>query len=398
MNGIRTGIILGAGASFCYEDGSSNIPSQKDITGRLFIGLDTSSGEGFPTFISTSGMKHSFQLGQYLRKRFKIPENSEKKFAKLDFWNILQERGYTLETLFAELEEDDEGKLLLDEFQAIIRTAVIEPNEKRDINSVCRYHRMLCEVLEPGDYIINFNWDSLMADALLYYSHFWFPVSGFGIPNVFPLMRPCQKSHHVNSLVYLFHVHGSVVLFELIHDRGEKQSHSILYLGPNTYSAGNSYLAYFESQKKKEVKEEKCDIEVARRQEDEDTYKLAVGYLYYQDLWFRPIFSPPSRYKKEYGHWYMSHIRKNIHRLLPTTKQFIVAGYSFPDSDIDHLNQLFVRDVIDININLVVINPSNDEESFRSRVSNIFPYIKEIDYSVKDFRQFCLNLRNSKPH
>ena len=38
----------------------------------------------------------------------------------------------------------------------------------------------IVEALEPGDYIIDFNWDCLMADALLYFSHFWFPATGFG--------------------------------------------------------------------------------------------------------------------------------------------------------------------------------------------------------------------------
>jgi len=31
MAGKRTAIVLGAGASYCYEDGKSNFPLQKDI-------------------------------------------------------------------------------------------------------------------------------------------------------------------------------------------------------------------------------------------------------------------------------------------------------------------------------------------------------------------------------
>ena len=68
MNGKRTGIVLGAGASHCYESKTgSNIPTQQDIIGRLFWGADMTSGSGFPTFISDEGMYHSFRLGQFLR-------------------------------------------------------------------------------------------------------------------------------------------------------------------------------------------------------------------------------------------------------------------------------------------------------------------------------------------
>lgn len=195
MKGKRTCVVLGAGASHCYADGRSNIPMQRDIIGRLVRSVDTSSGQGSPSFHGTDGLEHSFELGQYLRERYQIPEDQEAKYAKLDFWKQLQQRGFNLESLYVELDQElpHKRRHLLEEFQSIIRTAVKEPISKRQPANVCRYHRQISELLEPGDYIVNFNWDSLMADALLYYCHFWFPSSGFGYPSL-TLLPESQKS------------------------------------------------------------------------------------------------------------------------------------------------------------------------------------------------------------
>jgi hypothetical protein len=389
MNGVHTAIILGAGASCCYENGRSNIPTQEDIIGKLFIGIDTSSGDGAPTFATDSGLKHSFPLGQYLRKRFNIPENSSLKMAKTDFWSILQQQGHTLESLYSILENDvkntGNGKWVIEDFEAIVRAAVTEPNARREPSKVCNYHKMLCESLEPGDYVINFNWDSLMADAMLFHSHFWFPLTGFGLANVFPLMRISQKSVNVSSLVRLFHVHGSVFLFEWDHQSEKFGQPSTLYLGPKSYTQMNGLASLLGAERK----EGGGQAKITRNASEEEIRRNTLGHIYYKNEWFKPIFVPPSKYKQQYNHWYPIVMRRNIHSLLPLTEQIIIAGYSFPDADIDHLGKLFVKDVIRSSIKLKVINPSNKNRDFQQRVRKVFPQAKEPDFSINDFREFC---------
>lgn len=63
--------------------------------GRLFFQADTSDGEGFPSFTDTFGLRHSIGLATYLRQKFGIPE-SRAANSRLDFWNVLQSRGFTL--------------------------------------------------------------------------------------------------------------------------------------------------------------------------------------------------------------------------------------------------------------------------------------------------------------
>ena len=215
MNGKRTAIVLGAGASYCYQDGRSRLPTQTDIVGRLFFGASTSSGDGYPGFVGPDGIMHDFELGQFLRQHFQIPEDPARESAKMNFWTALQARGFTLESLYEHLEHELRSGCphLLRAFEGIIRTAVRTPVGDRGPDTVCRFHRMICEALEPGDYVINFNWDSLMADALLYHSTLWFPRTGFGFPAA-ALLHQGQKELPVGSDVHLYHVHGSVVLFQ----------------------------------------------------------------------------------------------------------------------------------------------------------------------------------------
>ena len=133
MFGKRTAVILGAGASYCYGGGTSGIPIQQNLIGKLFREHDTNSGEGLPTIVFDSGMDHSLRLSRYLRERFNIPEDPEKRNAKLDYWLHLQEKGFNLESLYSELEAELTGddRILLDDFEAIVRAAVSAPTGER---------------------------------------------------------------------------------------------------------------------------------------------------------------------------------------------------------------------------------------------------------------------------
>jgi len=387
MNGLQTIIVLGAGASYCY-----GMPTQNDIIGRLFALYDVTNAEGFPTFCETYGMKHSFPLGQFLRKYFNLPENPTKENAKLDFWPAIQRKGYTLESLYALLESvfQDESRYLLEDFEAIIRTAINEPTGERTFESTCEYHRMLIENLEPGDSIINFNWDTLAADALLYHSYLWFSGTGFGVPSVYPLIRNVtQKRHSVESVVQLFHLHGSVALLELVNPDKNARVPRYVYLGPKSYNTIGSFADFLEH--KKNTKGAPSP-EAEPSQEEECRFKY--GWYWIKGHWYRPVFLPPSKYKAGYSSPYVRLMKMHIHNRLLSAQQIIIAGYSLPEADIDYLSDIFVPQIIDHVTKLKVVNPSNNEEGYRMRIKQCFPGISDIDYSEADFKDFCRNLKS----
>lgn len=392
MFGKRTAVILGAGASYCYAGGPSGIPVQQNIVGKLFNTSDVSSGEGMPSFVGPSGLMHSFRLGKYLRRRFDIPEDPNKRGAKLDFWTVLQSRGYTLESLYAELEAELQGeyKVLLADFEAIVRTAVSDPVGERGVESVCPHHRRLCEALEPGDYIVDFNWDSVMADTLLYCSHFWFPVTGFGAGALFTMLPRCQKAARVNSLVRLFHIHGSVLLFEM-DDPAEPDRQFLLYLGPRQYSTMTGMLE-LQGISFDDVQSRAGSFFSTPSLPPDQTERLSRGHIFFRGKWFKPLFIPPSKDKPQYRHWFFRLLLGELHSFLPTTEHFVVAGYSFPEADLSYLKEVFVPGVLSGEATAEIVNPENDKPEFQERVREAFPSLGDITFGEKDFRTFCANL------
>lgn len=393
MNGKRTCIVLGAGASRCYEGVPNGVPTQQDIVGRLFFHADVSDGEGFPSWTDTFGLRHSFALATHLRKRFNLTESSA-SYSKLDFWQVLQGRGFTLETLYAALQEDPEfPPALLEDFEAIVRAAVSEPLDDRAVEHACAYHRQICEALEPGDYIVNFNWDALMADALLYYSHFWFPGTGFGVPVEGMLIDRRQKALPVESLVHLLQVHGSTVLFQRDDDNGSANQRGVVYVGPKKWSPMTGMMLL--------AKEHGLDPSTAGGVvvpiSDEESRRLRHQWLRLRKRWFRPVFVPPSHHKAEYRSWYAKAIRARLHTALPSTQVFVVAGYSLPPADLPHIQHLFVPEVQSEAIEVVVVNPANDDPAFRERWRHMFPNTKGIDFATRDFRDLCGNLLSKAP-
>lgn len=388
MNGKRTCIVLGAGASFCYEKGKGPVPHQANIIGRMFSRMRKSSGLVVGTVILGSGMQASYPLAEYLRELFGLKQQTQEEFSDMDVFNMLQKKGFTLESLYKELEGRvlPEEHWVLDHFEAIVRTAVTEPLAGRLEENVCQYHRALAESLEPGDYIIDFNWDSVMSDALYYRSHLWFPYSGLGFSNVNVLCRSKQKQIRINSPLQLFHIHGSVSLYEMA-DR-QDDSHCLLYVGPQSYAPGNTIMSAVGIEPKQDRTAMSEAANAPKELSPRDQERCAVGFLHFDGHWFKPIFTPPSYNKISKDHWYMEHLRSVIHSLLPTTRQIVIAGYSFPEADHEHLSRIFVRDIISRKTDVRIINLANSDDQFRGRVGTVFSNMP-VDYSCADFKEFC---------
>lgn len=382
MHGRRTAIILGAGASSCYEDGHGPLPLQKDIVGRLG-GITVSSGEGAPDTVGPSGLMYSRALAKVLCEHYGMYEDASPDVNRLLFWDQLRERGETLETVYSELARSlpESQKWILEDFAAILRTSVRHPIPTRDIAHVCRHYRRLARALEPGDYILSFNWDSLMADALLYYCPFWYPRSGFGPWELAAITGIRAKAFPIQSLVHLYKLHGSVLLFELL-ERGpdSKGTGQFLYLGPPGYPEGNSFMSIIgASRESPEAKRAASDIE---------QWAVSRGYLFVDNHWLRPLFVPPSIQKGEYANPYHALVRRRIHTLLPVTESYVMIGYSIPPADFDHLSGIFVPAVMQARAELVVVDPSGPDPELQSRVKRIFPKMSKYDFTITDFKSF----------
>ena len=369
----KTAIVLGAGASYCYDNGSnkSGIPTQENILKSMSnsIKIKVSSSTNAPNFTSTYGMVHSFPLTEYIKQLFHIKSGEDNV---LDYWEILQSNGFNLESLYNHLEEYVKTNLLYD-LQAIIATNVLTPTGDRKLKDVCKYHEIIAEEIEPTDYIIDFNWDTVMSDALLYKCPFWYPSTGFGL-ELLPLMHLKKKSYLLNSYVQLFHIHGSAFIVK------QEGKENYLYIGPKSY---NNFTGM-----------KLIQDELQRPPTDEEMKKLELGWVYFKERWFHPVFIPPSKEKKEYSSVYYNRIKTNIHANLPDTKQIIIIGYSFPDADIEYLHSVFVEGVINPDTKVMIVNSTNDDKDFQNRVIKVFPNLKhKIDFGNKDFKEFIKKVK-----
>ena len=208
---------------------------------------------------------------------------------------------------------------------------------------------------------------------------------------LYPMLNPCQKRTKIPSLIQLYHAHGSICLFEWDHKEKRFGQPTTLYWGPKTQTSMGSMAVLLGVQKGRNGKSK-----LTRNVRDEEIRRNTLGHMYFQGQWFKPIFVSPSKYKKEYSNWYSIVMRRNIHSSLPTTKKIIIAGYSFPAADIDHLADIFIRKIIPSKAELFIIDPSNQDSSFQNRVNRVFPEMEKIDYSCQDFKEFCLALPTTK--
>lgn len=384
VNGKRTAIILGAGASRCYEDGrdlSVQMPLQKDIVGSLGR-LSASSGSPCE-FTGPSGLAHSPRLYDAILDCYGIDGEGSGLQDTFALWEMLRSRGESLEMVFARLAESrvEADRDLLFDFAAILRASVRQPiAPERKSSDVCRHHRALAEALDPGDCIISFNWDSLMADALTYYCPFWYPATGLGVYPVKPRMALHQKALPLESLVQLIHIHGSILLYEHLTDGWDSEgTRQYLYWGPPGFGVGSSLLALLGAGTKPQG---------SMPFDPRTHWAMNRDFLRLNDRWFRPVFVPPTSTKGEYSDPYHTHLRTLIHTVLPVMESFVIVGYSFPSADLGHLRSLFAAGVIKSEAEATVVNLSNPDPAYQALVRSAFPSIKRWDFSQTDFARF----------
>lgn len=216
----------------------------------------------------------------------------------------------------------------------------------------------------------------------------WYPRTGFGPIQAVALTANLPKAYAIPSFVQLFHIHGSVLLFEFL--EGGPQSGATgeaLYLGPPGYSDMDSLIVLGgmpDEQRRLNVPEPYW-IDIGR------------GYLHIAGRWLRPFFVPPSMDKGEYRHPYHKALRTAVHSELPTTLRYIIIGYSFPRADFDHLATMFPCAVLARQAQLVAVDPACGNESYQERVKAVFPHLDSYDFSARDFKAFSGRFEKRPP-
>jgi hypothetical protein len=360
------------------------MPLQSDIADKLFVGIRLEGNIWVGALSMGSGLRHSERLAGFLRQHFGIGEPPPD--SRLHVWKELQSRGQTLESLYSELRQLSVGEhdWVCGEFEAIVRTTISE-TVNRSASGVCEFHRAFIRALEPGDYIVDFNWDTLASDALYYSSRLWFPLTGFGqrvgVMSNYPADAVAGESY-----IKLLHVHGCVGLYVLI-DHSGAERRNVIYVAPETYDPASSML--------QTLRLPEHDLPdksggALREPTAEEQIRFRYGWIRTPSgEWLKPLFVPPSSDKPQYEHWYHRATVRTLHTLLPGTKRFVLAGYSIPPADLPYLASMFVPQVIDRDALITVINRDNENQEFRGRVDLMFPTSVARDYSVGDFATFC---------
>jgi hypothetical protein len=363
------------------------MPLQSDIASRLVMGISI-EGQGYlGGFSLSSGLRHSERLAEFLRTSFNLGKRSDS--ALLGFWAELHAQGFTLETLYDEVCRRSAGvqEWAPFEFEAIVRTLLTESVD-RSIGGVCDCHRALVRALEPGDFIVNFNWDTLASDALYHFSRLWFPVTGSG-PSIGVLGKYPSDSATPQSHVWLLHPHGSNALYSLTDPAGIDKKKAI-YVTPETY---DPFSSMFATHRVPELDLPDGRGGSLRTPSDENLRRFKGGWIHLpNDEWLKPLFVPPAAAKPAYADWYHRAVRRALHQLLPRARRIFVIGYSVPSGDAAHVRSLFVPDILDPDISVAVINPSNDDETFRARIAQMFPSVNQIEYPLNDFIELCRSL------
>lgn len=347
MRGKTSCIILGAGASFAYEDGEARIPLQTN-----FFHVLKKNGPPYNMILKQNSLR-KYLSGKYNREIGELLE-----------FQCTTTLG--IEQLY-QMVEDDYGKKLISislykdlkyELDSITFQGVAFPVATRNQRSrACRHHLKLAKMLEPGDLVVSFNYDCLMDDALFWESRYWFPMTGYGFQfDEFIGGTPRGRKNKPNpSKISIFHPHGSVLF---------KYTESL-----NSFFSPLPYLCLLGW---------KTGIQpIAMKHHSTEVN----GQRYPLDT----LIVPPSPRKDE-NRRYLEFIEKILLARLEDVKQYVFIGYSFPLSD------LWAKKIFDLStrrgrLHVEVVNKDNVQKDFRERYRETLGY-EDVDFKIRSFEEF----------
>ncbi len=208
MRGQRTCVVLGAGASYAYDNGDDRLPLQRGFFEHIRYYCHPPIRDLMTP--ATSRNFNSFAV-RFLGGSAEDPwaEVSNNKAGPNN--NLGLEEAYR-RVFESEISESDKA-LVVESLSTILYTTIAAiVIERSNPARICRYHRRLAELLEPGDVVVSFNYDCLIDDALMHLSPHWFPSTGYGVPiEAIWGYVPDEKQAPRESKITLLHPHGSIL-------------------------------------------------------------------------------------------------------------------------------------------------------------------------------------------
>jgi len=314
MSKRGTVYVLGAGASYTSPAPEAKLPLQKG-----FFACIAASNFVPQQMVLEGFMQQPFK--QWLLKRgYGEPYDPNSRLTN-DF-------DLHLEDFYSEIENDNE---IIDyekfEILRILDRIIFESISfpitalRNTPNKSCPNYRSLVSLIKPGDTILNFNYDCLVDDVLLYFCPFWHPVTGHGFEfsKIFGEALP-NKAKIFPSKVLLLKPHGSVTFrYKITNNKGT-------LIGLVSLVKGIQPLSM----------------------------PMADGW--------EPFIVPPSTSKL--GHdSYMKSILSLAKRKIQRAKNVIVIGYSFSQND------LHIRKILrNFKGDLILADPSWNSEDYKARL------------------------------
>lgn len=201
---MSTVYILGAGASAGYE--GSFLGERSPVASNFFEVASRVSKIHYCAGRDFEDQHMIYNNFEAFIKRYYAASIEQLSAIDLDMEDIL-----TL--LDIEIERCDKTKDLLNllaarkDFLSLMALTF----EKVLYGESCPYHARLASLLKPGDYIISFNYDLLIDNALYENCPIWFIDDGYGLPCYRIIEKNSFRSANVNnnSEVMLLKMHGS---------------------------------------------------------------------------------------------------------------------------------------------------------------------------------------------
>lgn len=366
MNGKRTCIVLGAGASRAYDKGQVKLPLQKTFF-KDVLGWAKANIAPFSTILT---IPSAYPFLYFLKIKYDLPGSGDdlinQAIIKLDDINL------GIEEMYNEIEKDycdkkitdiDEASVL-DSLNDILLSSLGLPiaETRNEKTKCCDYCSKLASILEPGDFIISFNYDSLIDDALLWNCQYWYPMSGYDI--AFDHYHGSSiegKEKPILSRIFLYHPHGSLLFkyAEEVHSKRGNYNYLLLLGLINGIQA----------------------VGINRMQHEIEGMKYTL----------KTMVVPPDSKKDKFKYYLKDQARK-IQKRLKNIVEIVFIGYSFPEND-RHLKRMFDCQKNKKLPKITIVNLDANDAPFRVRARKILPWAKDILFKNERFEEFIMTTK-----
>jgi len=395
VRGRRTCIVLGAGASHAYEEGPDRLPLQRGFFEYLRYYCLT------PPLRGLIGAAPCRNFNSFAIRFF--GGSAGDPWCELSNNTTGPNNTLGLEEAYRRILESDiseaDKRVTVESLNWILYTTIAAiVIERSNSEKICRYHRRLAELLEPGDVVISFNYDCLIDDAMMYWCPFWYPRTGYGVPiEAIWGWVPVNKREQQESGVFLLHPHGSI-LFRTDWSMASNQGGipTILLLGLEAgFQKLSAPTAILVRQPDGEY-DLRAGISVpapvswdnprarAATTNSHETQSAGSQGGQPERLALGPLIVYPTPTKEQA---YLQRIGEKVREVVVGVEYFCFVGYSLPPAD-QHVPRMFS---IDTMAEVVVVNAARNEAWLQRNYKEAFPGVA-FEFVAERFQEWILSV------